>query len=121
MLLNSLYKYQVLEKKEESLLATITLNKDHEIYKGHFPGNPVTPGACQVQIIKEVLSDILKKEISLNKAKEIKFINPLLPVENNTSTLTINYQPDDNLTLNVQAKISDEEKVFLKLKGTYNG
>ena len=32
----------------------VILNPDHLIYKAHFPGQPVTPGVCILQIIQEL-------------------------------------------------------------------
>ena len=31
----------------------LRLNPDHPIYHAHFPGNPITPGVCIVQIVGE--------------------------------------------------------------------
>ena len=30
---------------------SLELNPEHPVYEGHFPGNPVVPGVCQVQMI----------------------------------------------------------------------
>ena len=31
----------------------VALNADCEVYQGHFPGEPVCPGVCNIQMIKE--------------------------------------------------------------------
>ena len=33
----------------------VSLNASHIIYEAHFPGNPVTPGVCIIQIVKELV------------------------------------------------------------------
>ena len=47
--------FTILEDKGQEV--KIRLNPDHEIYRAHFPGNPITPGVCIVQIISEVLGE----------------------------------------------------------------
>jgi len=46
-ILTDFYTLQSYDKNEKSFVANIILNKDHEIFKGHFPGNPVTPADCK--------------------------------------------------------------------------
>ena len=38
-------------------LCTLTLNAEHPIFKGHFPNNPVTPGVCMMQIVKNLTAN----------------------------------------------------------------
>jgi 3-hydroxymyristoyl/3-hydroxydecanoyl-(acyl carrier protein) dehydratase len=56
MLLNSFYTLEAApETTPTRVQATIRLNPDHAIFAGHFPGQPVVPGVCMLQIIKELL------------------------------------------------------------------
>ncbi|TGV02229.1 3-hydroxyacyl-ACP dehydratase [Flavivirga rizhaonensis] len=78
-LLSSLYKINNLTVLDTKATANITINKDHVIFKGHFPGNPVMPGVCMMQIIKEITENIVKKKLFTQSANNIKFmaiINP---------------------------------------------
>jgi len=56
--------------------ATIRLLPESPVYQGHFPGYPITPGVCLVEIALELMG---KKR--LVAAKSIKFTNPVLPTE----------------------------------------
>lgn len=79
MLINNFYKILTLEQIEDQVNAHIFINKDHDIFKGHFPDNPVMPGVCVLQIIKELTEQITASKLSLVKAHNIKFkaiINP---------------------------------------------
>ena len=55
----------------------VRLNGGHEIYKAHFPGNPITPGVCIVQMIGELLSDRCGRRLSLSKIVNLKFVAPI--------------------------------------------
>ena len=81
MLLNKLFTIDTIEVSPsmDRVTVQILLNKDHPLFKGHFPGNPILPGVCTVQIIKELLEESLHKVLILTKANTIKyhgFINP---------------------------------------------
>ena len=54
MLIEGLYSTETFDKNEEGISAQIKLNPKHEIFKGHFPGKPIMPGVCMIQIIKEL-------------------------------------------------------------------
>ena len=56
--------------------ATLRLLPDSPVYQGHFPGYPITPGVCLVEIALELMG-----EVRLVAAKNIKFTSPVLPTE----------------------------------------
>ena len=66
--------------------ATIRLLPDSPVYQGHFPGYPITPGVCLVEIAMELMGKMAGQvghdgEVRLMGAKNIKFTNPVLPAE----------------------------------------
>ena len=75
--------------------ATIRLLPESPVYQGHFPGYPITPGVCLVEIALELMGEMAdqvghdgKKDqvghegkVRLVAAKNIKFTNPVLPTE----------------------------------------
>ncbi|MBK8341154.1 MAG: hypothetical protein IPK99_14675 [Flavobacteriales bacterium] len=59
--------------------ARANLAVDHPIFRGHFPGRPVTPGMAIVQLAQQLLSEGLSQELHLRTARAIKFLSPLEP------------------------------------------
>jgi 3-hydroxyacyl-[acyl-carrier-protein] dehydratase len=59
----------------------LQLHPEHEIYQAHFPGNPITPGVCQVQIVAELAGRQLQRHLTLHKVVNLKFTAPVSPVE----------------------------------------
>ena len=55
-LLNSLYSIVSESVTESGRDYNIVLDAEHFIYKAHFPGEPITPGVCIMQIAVELLS-----------------------------------------------------------------
>ena len=66
----------------------LELNPSCFIYQAHFPGEPITPGVCIMQMGKEVLEDALGKTLQVASVKNIKFLSIISPKE----TTSIIYQ-----------------------------
>ncbi|HJZ40484.1 MAG TPA: hypothetical protein VJ203_08980 [Bacteroidales bacterium] len=86
MLLINLYTIEatVLSDAKDKVTANVSLNKEHPIFDGHFPGNPILPGVCTVQIIRELLEKALEVKLMLTRAGSIKyqgFINPIITAQ----------------------------------------
>ncbi len=117
MLKDQFYNVSNLNAGDYKASADISLNPEHSIYQGHFPGTPVTPGVCQLQIIKEIISEIQGKALHLSSAKNIKFLNVLVPGQDHLN-LVLEYT-ESNSGLNVTAVLSAEDKIFLKFTGHF--
>ncbi|MEN2486414.1 3-hydroxyacyl-ACP dehydratase [Flavobacterium sp. B11] len=80
MILQDFYKILSEEKVSDSKYTiTILVNEKHEVFKGHFPGNPIMPGVCMIQIIKELTESITKSSLMIQSLANVKFmalINP---------------------------------------------
>ena len=59
----------------------LRLNPSHPIFQMHFPGTPITPGTCLVQMLGELLERKVCHKLELKKIVNLKFIRPLSPEE----------------------------------------
>lgn len=118
MQLKDFYKLNNLEVSENSATAKITINKDHEIFKGHFPGNPVTPGVCMMQIIKELTEQIVGQKLFMQSSSNIKFMAIINPEINPDLELTLEIAETEE-GYKVKNSTSFEDTVALKLSSTY--
>jgi 3-hydroxyacyl-[acyl-carrier-protein] dehydratase len=82
MLLNKLYTIRSLDANTDGsgFMAEINLDANHPLFAGHFPGNPILPGVCTVQIIKEVLEQSIHRSLRMTKAGNIKYLGFVNPV-----------------------------------------
>lgn len=118
MLIEELYKVISTEITENGIFVKIHLNKNHDIFKGHFPGNPVMPGVCMIQIIKELTEKATKKNLFLAVSSNIKFMAIINPEKNPDLQLTIDIT-DDNEEVKVKNITLFEDTVALKLNATF--
>ena len=49
-----LFVDEVLEVSDEHIVACFTFRHDHDFYRGHFPGRPVTPGVILLESLAQV-------------------------------------------------------------------
>ena len=56
--------------KEEQNQTVIQLDKDNVIFKVHFEGNPILPGACMTEICRELIEKKDRKKIKHKKYQE---------------------------------------------------
>jgi 3-hydroxyacyl-[acyl-carrier-protein] dehydratase len=68
---------KLIENKENNF--TVIFNAAHFIYQAHFPNNPITPGVCIIQIVKELLENRFAETLVLHKINNLKFLAPINP------------------------------------------
>lgn len=99
--------------------ATITLNKDHAIFGGHFPGNPVTPGVCMMQIVKDLAENFTESKLFLKSASNVKFMAIINPFETPDLTLELDINIVDGI-VKVKNTTSFGDTLALKMSVTYH-
>ena len=120
---NNLYKIISKEEVNSIFNYTVELNPSCVIYQAHFPGEPITPGVCIVQIGKEVIEDLLLEQSSASrrleiiKAKNIKFLSVIS--HNETPILTYQVRKlvfsDDKMTIETQIVVNSDDKSMAKI------
>lgn len=78
--MNDLYNIATRTPIDGGVEYTVHLHPQHIIYQAHFPKNPITPGACLVQICQELISDYLKTNIHITGIKNLKFVGIVNPI-----------------------------------------
>lgn len=120
MLLKDFYTVEKLENVSEGKYsADVLLNPRHEIFKGHFPGNPVTPGVCMMQIIKELSQEIVGSDLFMTSCSNVKFMALINPDNNPKLKLELEISGDIASEVKVKNTTSFEDTVALKLTNTY--
>lgn len=117
---DNLYTILSHEEQEGTASFRVQLHLEWPIYKAHFPGHPITPGVCIVQMVQELLQNLLHRELRLQKAKNVKYLSIISPEEVHELTVSfakIEEQPDGSLK--VQAQVSSGETLYTKLSATF--
>ena len=60
----------------------VRLNPEHFIFKAHFPGHPITPGVCLMQMVAELASEAEGYNLCVRSIKNAKYTGVVAPFEN---------------------------------------
>jgi len=115
MFLNDLYRITSNEHVGEEHVITVRLNPEHRIYGAHFPGNPITPGACLVEMARELASVILQKDMLLKKADNVKFLKGIHPGEHPLIVFRLLITELENREWRVRTDILEGETIMTRM------
>lgn len=114
MLIPYFYNVKEFNFTDNQLKAIIELNPEHEVFKGHFPNNPVTPGVCMLQILKELTEQATNTNLFIKECSNVKFMALINPETNPILAITIDINPLEE-NFKIKASASFDETVALKV------
>lgn len=79
MLLNEYFRIISQTATDSVTTFHVLLLADHPVYRGHFPGNPVSPGVCNMQMIKECAEQLIGHEVLLDNVRQYRLMEVLSP------------------------------------------
>lgn len=116
--MNNYYNFLAVEKNEQTISATLSLNAAHDLFKGHFPDNPILPGVCQLQLITELAENSLAKKLLLSEAASMKFIAVINPITTPQFSIKADYLHSADI-LTVKAHLFSNDIIFSKFNLTF--
>ena len=120
MVLKDFYKVLSEEKTGDyKHTITILVNEKHEVFKGHFPGNPIMPGVCMIQIIKELTEKITESTLMIQTLANVKFMALINPENNPELRLELDITMTEDNLVKVKNTTYFNETVALKLSNVY--
>lgn len=120
MLLDNRY-YQLISQEiaEGKGCFRIRLLPDCEVYRGHFPGNPVCPGVCQIELIKECASRLTGRDLRIQTVQQCRLTALASPTVCPELEVDVLASPAEGGVL-VKASISDAAQKYVDFKGEMN-
>lgn len=118
MLLKDYYSIisQSADEATGAQLFRIRLNPEHEIYQGHFPEKAVSPGVCNLQIMKECAERIIGKELTIKTMAQCKM--PAMITPDGTPELTVSVVVSETEGgYQMTASIVNESTTYITFKG----
>jgi 3-hydroxyacyl-[acyl-carrier-protein] dehydratase len=118
MITNDFFKILDLQSSPGAVKAVINIDRTHQIFNGHFPGQPVLPGVCMIQIVREISEKASLRKLRILSGENIKFsaiVNP-----NIESELKVDISFTKNLDIYfVQASLTNQSGACFKFKGSF--
>ena len=112
---NEFYKVVEQQNTDNGVNFTVNFNAKHFIYAAHFPGNPITPGVCITQIVKEFTEELVQTPLFLKIVNNIKFTQVINPLQHPKVTFSLTTPQEDENGYKVNAVVKNESDVFAKM------
>jgi 3-hydroxyacyl-[acyl-carrier-protein] dehydratase len=113
--MNDLYTISSLNETNGCIYASTLLREKHAIFSGHFPGHPVLPGVCMLEMITEITGEYTKQAFRISGAPMIKFLRMIDPSVNPQINLEIKYESLPG-GISVDGRIFYVAQVFMKFR-----
>lgn len=97
---------------EDRLAFRVRLDAAHPVYAGHFPGNPVLPGVCTLQIVRECLERGTGRRHRFTAIRECKFLGMIVPQADTLLDIDIRLADDGTAAKKVTCVVTNNEKRF---------
>jgi 3-hydroxyacyl-[acyl-carrier-protein] dehydratase len=118
-LMDDFFRIRVCNEAAASFEFVVELNPGHIIYKGHFPGHPVTPGVIQLQMVQELLELKLNHKLHVTTIAQSKFLSVLNPEKDCQLRIVIDYRKTSS-GYAVKALGKTASAIIFKLETSYN-
>ena len=116
MLIKDYYTIENVLKQDDGIVRfDISLNADCPVYEGHFPGEPVSPGVCNIQMVKECAEQVAGKSLFLNNLQQCRLTTLVAPLAHPQVEVKILLE-EKGEAYKLKATIGKNEDVYLDLK-----
>lgn len=92
----------------------LTLSEDCPVFEGHFPGFPVLPGAAIIEIVRELVSESLGRQVFFPCMRSVKFMKMIAPSDRPHVGIAID--PEVRM-LRAVLSVGDEE--YVKINASF--
>ena len=89
-----------------------------DVYRGHFPGNPVCPGVCHIEMLRECVMKLVGVKVFISSVKQCRLTAVSDPLSCSELKLTVSLEKTDE-GYAVSALLEDEEKDLYGIPGQH--
>jgi 3-hydroxyacyl-[acyl-carrier-protein] dehydratase len=118
MLLEGFYTIEDFSYTDDQIRSRIKFREDHPIFEGHFPGHPIVPGVCMVQIIRALTEKMLAEKLRIQRGDQLKFLKFIDPRERSQVDATVSIKPSRE-GYAITASLFDGDDVLFKFTGFF--
>lgn len=115
MMIENYYKINDVIAGTGKTLFIVSLNSDCNVYKGHFPEKPISPGVCNIQMIKECAELIVGKPLFMNNLQHCRLTTLITPLVYPQVEVTLFMEKKADI-YQLKATIGKSEEIYLELK-----
>ena len=115
ILKNNFYHIKEMQRTDVGVNFLVHFNVRHFIFSAHFPGNPITPGVCIVQIVKELTEELVQTPLFLKTVKNIKFVQVINPLTHAEVIFALDTPKKDENGYRISVCVENGDEIFAKM------
>ncbi|MCV9387179.1 hypothetical protein [Reichenbachiella ulvae] len=116
-----LISFGELVESEGQYEIALTIDSAHEVFKGHFPQQPVLPGVVTMEILRRAIEKATGKKVKLQKAANVKFLRMIDPTATPELVLSFNCaESEEGLKVKASLKAKEGEDIMFKQQATFD-
>ena len=116
--MNDYYHIESIRVEGNETIFNVTLLPGFCAYQGHFPGNPVAPGVCNIQMIKACAEQLTGKRLFLGYIEKCRFSAVITPLTTPQLQLCMQLSDRDHV-YKVKAIVCDDTTTYIEFKGDF--
>lgn len=93
----------------------LRFNPEHFIYRAHFPGEPVTPGVCILQLALELMERCTGGRLEIVSVKNVKFLRTIIPGETPSLCFSVSVTENGGDFAGARITAADGTDVYARL------
>lgn len=106
--------YQIQKTTPDAYI--VRLDPNNTVFRVHFEGNPILPGACMLEIARELLEKKTAKSLRITRINNLKFIQVVSPIAFPEIGYFMDIQEKEDHCLSAKVQVSNEDKSLLFAK-----
>lgn len=113
---NSYYRLLGTTPSDSGAVFRVALLPDCEVYRGHFPGHPVCPGVCNVELIRRCAERFVGQRLHIHTISQCRFTAIASPDLSLEVDVSLSATPASG-KWQVVARVSSGGCVYVEYKG----
>lgn len=113
---NTYYRLEDSWPVEGGAAFRVALLPHSEVYQGHFPGRPVCPGVCHIELVRQCAERLTQQRLRIRTVALGRFPAMASPVDCPWVEVTVRVSPSA-VGFSVNATLQAGGKTFLEFKG----
>lgn len=113
---NNYYRLESWQPAGDGAVFRVALLPDSEVYRGHFPGRPVCPGVCHIELVRQCAERLAGQRLRIRTVALCRFPAMASPASCPQAEVCVRISPSTE-GFAVNATLQSGGKTLLEFKG----
>lgn len=117
LLKDKYFQIERVSRDGDAVSCHVRLLADCDVYRGHFPGNPVSPGVCNIEMVAECFNQSCGGHRRIKSIDRCRFTAVASPSVCPELDVIISWSDMEGDSISVAATVKDDKRQYMDFKG----